>query len=102
MSDIEDLSGTHHLNTRRMRWTVRGIPRVPWNAEGVFDGVSTFRLDRKGLIYEHQASTSLVYLTSAPSPVLCWIFLYHLLCLACFAQSALHGQYVLCQRLVGR
>ena len=45
----------------RMRWTVRGIPRVPWNAEGVFDGVSTFRLDRKGMIYEHQASiTSIV------------------------------------------
>ena len=40
----------------RMRWTVRGIPRVPWNAEGVFDGVSTFRLDREGKIFEHQAS----------------------------------------------
>ena len=35
---------------------MRGIPRVPWNAEGVFDGVSTFRLDRKGKIYEHQVS----------------------------------------------
>ena len=40
----------------RMRWTVRGIPRVPWNAEGVFDGVSTFRLDREGKIYEHQVN----------------------------------------------
>ena len=37
-----------------MRWTVHGIPRVPWNAEGVFDGISTFRLDNKGKIYEHQ------------------------------------------------
>ena len=46
-----------HVHGCRMRWTVRGIPRVPWNAEGVFDGVSTFRLDRKGKIYEHQAST---------------------------------------------
>ena len=35
---------------------MRGIPRVPWNAEGVFDGVSTFRLDREGKIYEHQVS----------------------------------------------
>lgn len=38
----------------KMRWTVRGIPRVPWNAEGVFDGISTFRLDNKGKVYEHQ------------------------------------------------
>jgi hypothetical protein len=38
----------------RMRWTVHGIPRVPWKAEGIFDGVSTFKLDRKGKIYEHQ------------------------------------------------
>ena len=38
----------------RMRWTVHGIPRVPWDAEGIFDGISTFRLDRKGKIYEHQ------------------------------------------------
>jgi len=37
-----------------MRWTVHGIPRVPWNAEGIFDGVSTFRLDGHGKIYEHQ------------------------------------------------
>ncbi len=41
---------------------MRGIPRVPWNAEGVFDGVSTFRLDRKGKIYEHQASAPLAHL----------------------------------------
>ncbi len=37
-----------------MRWTVHGIPRVPWKAEGIFDGVSTFKLDRQGKIYEHQ------------------------------------------------
>jgi hypothetical protein len=46
-----DVSGARAC---RMRWTVRGIPRVPWNAEGVFDGISTFRLDNKGKIYEHQ------------------------------------------------
>lgn len=40
----------------RMRWTVHGIPRVPWKAEGVFDGVSTFKLDRTGKIYEHQVN----------------------------------------------
>jgi len=41
----------------RMRWTVRGTPRVPWDAVGIFDGVSTFRLDKDGRIYEHQART---------------------------------------------
>ena len=35
------------------RWTVRGIPRVPWEAEGIFDGVSTYKLDSTGKIYEH-------------------------------------------------
>jgi hypothetical protein len=37
----------------RMRWTVHGVPRVPWEAEGVFDGVSQWKLDRDGKIYEH-------------------------------------------------
>lgn len=36
-----------------MRWTVHGIPRVPWEAEGTFDGISTYRLDNNGKIYEH-------------------------------------------------
>lgn len=32
---------------------VRGIPRVPWEAEGIFDGISTYKLDSRGKIYEH-------------------------------------------------
>lgn len=36
-----------------MRWTVHGIPRVPWEAEGLFDGISQYKLDREGRIYEH-------------------------------------------------
>jgi hypothetical protein len=36
-----------------VRWTVRGIPRVPWDAEGIFDGISTYKLDSEGKIYEH-------------------------------------------------
>uniref|UniRef100_A0A061R745 Uncharacterized protein n=1 Tax=Tetraselmis sp. GSL018 TaxID=582737 RepID=A0A061R745_9CHLO len=40
-------------NCIRMRWTVHGFPRVPWEAEGTFDGVSEFRLDRDGKIYSH-------------------------------------------------
>jgi len=40
-------------NCIRMRWTVHGFPRVPWEAEGTFDGVSEFKLDRDGKIYSH-------------------------------------------------
>lgn len=32
---------------------MHGIPRVPWEAEGTFDGISTYRLDQTGKIYEH-------------------------------------------------
>lgn len=56
----------------RMRWTVHGIPRVPWDAEGIFDGVSTFRLDRKGKIYEHQVRSGiLVHVGARPGCVAC-------------------------------
>lgn len=37
----------------RMRWRVRGIPRVWWEAEGTLDGISTYKLDSEGMIYEH-------------------------------------------------
>jgi len=40
----------------RMRWCVHGVPRIPWEAEGIFDGVSIYRLDRHGKIYEHEVS----------------------------------------------
>jgi len=36
-----------------MRWVVRGVPRVPWEAEGTFEGVSKYKLDSNGAIYEH-------------------------------------------------
>jgi hypothetical protein len=36
-----------------MRWTVHGVPRVPWEAEGTFDGISQYKLDSEGKIYEH-------------------------------------------------
>mmetsp|Transcript_5840 Transcript_5840/g.13420 ORF Transcript_5840/g.13420 Transcript_5840/m.13420 type:complete len:197 (+) Transcript_5840:138-728(+) len=37
----------------KMRWTVHGVPRVPWEAEGTFDGISTYKLDSDGKVYEH-------------------------------------------------
>jgi hypothetical protein len=37
-----------------VRWAVRGIPRVPWNAQGLFEGTSEYKLDKNGKIYEHK------------------------------------------------
>eukprot|EP00245_Coleochaete_scutata_P007106 TRINITY_DN221_c0_g1_i1.p1 TRINITY_DN221_c0_g1~~TRINITY_DN221_c0_g1_i1.p1 ORF type:complete len:387 (-),score=64.94 TRINITY_DN221_c0_g1_i1:790-1950(-) len=37
-----------------VRWTVRGIPRVPWEAQGHFDGTSEYKLDKDGKIYAHK------------------------------------------------
>ena len=46
-----------------------GYPRVPWEACGIFDGVSEFRLDSTGKIYEHAVDngelTSLLMLHSS-------------------------------------
>lgn len=36
-----------------IRWNLRGTPRVPWEANGQFQGTSRYKLDRKGKIYEH-------------------------------------------------
>lgn len=37
-----------------IRWNLRGVPRVPWEAKGEFQGTSRYKLDRKGKIYEHK------------------------------------------------
>lgn len=34
-------------------WTVRGTLRVPWKAQILFNGTSTYKLDESGRIYEH-------------------------------------------------
>ncbi|KAK9143894.1 hypothetical protein Syun_013294 [Stephania yunnanensis] len=41
-------------NTIMVRWTVHGIPRVPWESHGRFDGTSEYKLDKNGKIYEHR------------------------------------------------
>lgn len=41
-------------NTIIIRWTVHGIRRVPWESHGHFDGISVYKLDRKGKIFEHR------------------------------------------------
>ncbi|CAN7052696.1 unnamed protein product [Brassica rapa subsp. trilocularis] len=37
-----------------IRWNLKGIPRVPWEAKGEFQGTSRYKLDRNGKIYEHK------------------------------------------------
>jgi hypothetical protein len=36
-----------------VKWTVRGVLRVPWKAKVFFNGYSTYKLNQDGLIYEH-------------------------------------------------
>ncbi|CAN8305019.1 unnamed protein product [Cochlearia groenlandica] len=37
-----------------IRWNLKGVPRVPWEAQGEFQGTSRYKLDRNGKIYEHK------------------------------------------------
>jgi len=39
--------------TIRVRWSIHAVPRIPWEAESIFDGVSEYKLDRHGKVYEH-------------------------------------------------
>ena len=41
-------------NVILIRWNLRGVPRVPWEAMGHFQGTSSYKLDRNGKIYEHK------------------------------------------------
>lgn len=41
-------------NVIMIRWIAHGIPRVPWEGNGRFDGTSEYKLDKTGKIYEHK------------------------------------------------
>ncbi|KAK8939941.1 hypothetical protein KSP40_PGU020122 [Platanthera guangdongensis] len=41
-------------STIMIRWTIHGVRRVPWESHGRFDGISMYKLDRKGKIFEHR------------------------------------------------
>lgn len=41
-------------NVILIRWNLKGVPRVPWEAKGQFQGTSRYKLDRTGKIYEHK------------------------------------------------
>ncbi|KAK9103780.1 hypothetical protein Sjap_021034 [Stephania japonica] len=51
-------------NTIMVRWTVHGIPRVPWESHGRYDGTSEYKLDKNGKIYEHRVDN--IALNSPP------------------------------------
>lgn len=37
-----------------IRWNLKGVPRVPWEAKGQFQATSRYKLDRQGKIYQHK------------------------------------------------
>ena len=37
----------------KVRWTATGKSRLPWQPVAVFDGVSTFKFDSNGKVFEH-------------------------------------------------
>ncbi|XVF80155.1 hypothetical protein PTKIN_Ptkin15bG0048000 [Pterospermum kingtungense] len=51
-------------NVIMVRWTVHGIPRVPWERRGRFDGISEYKLDKNGKIFEHRVDN--IALNSPP------------------------------------
>uniref|UniRef100_A0A1D1XRG4 Uncharacterized protein C6orf136 n=1 Tax=Anthurium amnicola TaxID=1678845 RepID=A0A1D1XRG4_9ARAE len=51
-------------NSIMIRWIVHGIPRVPWESHGRFDGTSEYKLDSNGKIFEHRVDN--VAINSAP------------------------------------
>uniref|UniRef100_A0A7N0TD14 Uncharacterized protein n=1 Tax=Kalanchoe fedtschenkoi TaxID=63787 RepID=A0A7N0TD14_KALFE len=76
-------------NVILIRWNLKGVPRVPWEAKGQFQGTSRYKLDRNGKIYEHKvdnlafnfpqhlkSSVSMLDLVSArpasPNPTFFW------------------------------
>ncbi|MCC5617706.1 DUF2358 domain-containing protein [Nostoc sp. CHAB 5836] len=50
--DVHEVSQSAE-DTILAKWTVRGVLRVPWNAGLLFNGYSTYKLNRDNLIYEH-------------------------------------------------
>ncbi|XP_019424708.1 PREDICTED: uncharacterized protein LOC109333636 [Lupinus angustifolius] len=72
-------------NVILIRWNLRGVPRVPWEAEGEFQGTSRYKLDRNGKIYEHKVDnlafnfpqnikqvSVLNLVTASPNPTFLW------------------------------
>jgi hypothetical protein len=50
--DLHEISRSAD-DTILVKWTVRGILNVPWQANLLFNGYSTYKLNSDCLIYEH-------------------------------------------------
>jgi len=50
--DLHDVKQTAD-DTILANWTVRGLLRLPWKPRLFFNGYSTYKLTKDGLIYEH-------------------------------------------------
>ena len=50
--DVHDVKQTTE-DIIKAYWTVRGTLRVPWKAQILFNGDSTYKLTKDGLIYNH-------------------------------------------------
>ena len=57
-------------NVILVRWNLRGVPRVPWEAKGEFQGTSRYKLDRNGKIYEHKVDN--LACPASPNPTFLW------------------------------
>lgn len=55
-------------NTILIRWNLKGVPRVPWEAKGQFQGTSRYKLDRNGKIYEHKVDNLSFNFPPPPKP----------------------------------
>lgn len=51
-----------------IRWNLKGVPRVPWEAQGQFQGTSRYKLDRIGKIYEHKVDNLAFNFPQPPKP----------------------------------
>ncbi|MBD1943729.1 DUF2358 domain-containing protein [Coleofasciculus sp. FACHB-712] len=50
--DLHDVAQIDE-ETIRANWTVRGVLRLPWKPRLFFNGYSTYKLNKDGLIYNH-------------------------------------------------
>ncbi|XP_078436779.1 uncharacterized protein LOC144707515 [Wolffia australiana] len=53
-----------------IRWRLKGVPRVPWEARGEFQGTSKYKLDRRGKIYDHKVDNLAVNFPKVTAPPL--------------------------------
>ena len=76
---------------------MEGIPRVPWQAKGVFDGISEFKLDSHGKIYVHKVDNTVL---SDPPYLSLPIFGESAINFSVICRAALHAKRVIADVLM--